>query len=137
MSGTLVSPRQGKYSRVIYRDVNSQFTLDGKPLLLDNIHAVNNEIINLILTQVGERHFEPEFGSRLPNLIFDQPIAFTDWLMEDELFIAVNRWLPNVRIDFNRSTIQAMVGEGGYYFKLIYSVIGLGGNLQVDFHLST
>ncbi|HWY34469.1 MAG TPA: hypothetical protein VNX68_07465 [Nitrosopumilaceae archaeon] len=133
----LTSPIQGRYIRILYLDVNSRYTQDTQQLVLENINAVNNELINLIMTAIGERHFEPEFGSTLPGLIFDQPTQFTTWIMEDALFKAVQRWLPNVRINFDQSIIAPLDNQTGYYFRLVYSVEGITGNISVDFVFST
>jgi phage baseplate assembly protein W len=132
----LPQPIQGKYIKILYVDVNTQFGLDNQQLLLENISAVNNEIINLILTAIGERHFEPEVGSELGDLIFDQPGEFTSWIMENKLFSAMARWMPNVWIDFGQSVIEPLDNEIGYYFKLVYSVAGLTGVSTVDFQFS-
>ena len=128
---------QGKFIKIIYLDVNGQYTLDTQQLVLENINAINNEIINLVMTSVGERPFEPEFGSELPNIVFDQPTEFSTWVIEDELFKAMNRWLPAVRINFDQSIITPLDNETGYYFRLVYAVVGLSGNLVVDFRFST
>lgn len=134
----LVLPIQGRFIRILYLDINANYTQDHQQLILDNVNAVNGELLNLILTAIGERHFEPEFGSTLPGLIFDQPTQFTTWIMEDALFKAVQRWLPSVRINFDQSIIAPLdMDIGGYYFKLVYSIVGLTNSATVDFRFST
>jgi len=131
------SPTQGNFIKTVYSDVNSQYTQDTQSLILTNMAAVNGEIVNLIMTQIGSRPFEPEFGSAVPDLLFDQPSNLTIWVMKNKLFEAINRWMPNVQFDYQNSTIQPLVYESGFYFRLVYSVYGIDiANIQLDLHIT-
>jgi phage baseplate assembly protein W len=129
---------QGKLVKILYLDLNSQYTEDGQQLVLENIAAVNGEILNLIMTPIGSRHFEPEVGSAIPDLLFDQPSTVTIWVMKNKLFEAITRWMPYVQFDYKNSIIVPLQDSSGYYFRLIYSIFGLdGNNVKADFRFTT
>lgn len=53
---------------------------------------------NLILTRRGERLMEPLFGTRLHDLLFDQDSENFKNLIRDEIYRAVDFWLPYITI---------------------------------------
>lgn len=120
-----------KYVKIIYSDLNSNYTVDNLPLNIYNANAVSNELLNLITTVPGEFDFEPDFGCKVPLLIFNLPSQVLSWMIENYLFVAVDRWMPFVHIDFTNSLIAPLQSSAGYYFRLVYSVDNLGsGNLD-------
>ena len=131
-------PVAGRLANIVYLDINADYGNDNNQLLLENILAINGQIINIVLTPIGSVHFEPEFGSNIPGLIFDQPAPFTQLAVETGLFLAINRWLPVVHIDFRNSKIfMADDGsEANYVFQLLYSVERLPGTVNVDFRVA-
>ena len=65
----------------------------------DTFTQVKTNIINLLNTRQGERRFQPTFGTRLWNLIFEQNI---DTLKDQAVNIVtedINSWIPNVTIN--------------------------------------
>lgn len=141
--GNSIFPRSqqvaGKLVNIIYLDVNAQYGVDSNQLLLENVLAINGEILNIILTPIGSVHFEPEFGSNIPGMIFDQPTEFTTWAIEDELLLSLHRWLPVVKVDFTRSNITIIDDntDANFLFQLYYSVQGIGNPVNVDFRFSS
>lgn len=132
---------QGRLVRIVYLDINADYTMDNNQGLVENILAINTQIGALILTPVGSSHFEPEFGSNLSYYIFDlPPVELNTWVMEDELLIAMKRWMPMVKVDFTRSKITMVPdgAEANYLFNLFYSVDGIDQvNIQTDFRFET
>ena len=59
---------------------------------------VRHNLKNLLLTHIGERVYQPEFGSRLRELCFEQLDESLPQRVEDEVRRAVNFWLPYVNI---------------------------------------
>ena len=59
---------------------------------------VRHNLKNLLLTHIGERVYQPEFGSRLRELCFEQLDDTLPQRIEDEVRRAVNFWLPYVNI---------------------------------------
>ena len=67
-------------------------------LTKNSFDQVRHNLRNLLLTNVGERVYQPEFGSRLRELCFEQLDESLPQRVEDEIRRAVNFWLPYVNI---------------------------------------
>ena len=67
-------------------------------LTKNSFDQVRHNLRNLLLTNVGERVYQPEFGSRLRELCFEQLEESLPQRVEDEGRRAVNFWLPYVNI---------------------------------------
>mgnify|MGYP003118564393 CR=1 FL=1 len=65
-------------------------------------------ITNLLLTNTGERVYQPEFGSRLRELIFEQIDENLPNKIEEEVRRAVSRWLPYINIQ----DVQTLSDDG-------------------------
>ena len=64
----------------------------------DTLSQVKTNIMNLLNTRQGERRFQPTFGTRLWNLVFEQN---TDTLKEQAIQIVtedIAMWIPNVTV---------------------------------------
>ncbi len=53
---------------------------------------------NLLLTHKGERVAQPEFGSELPNILFEPLNEDTSSAIESAVNEAVSQWLPHITI---------------------------------------
>ena len=67
-------------------------------LTKNSFDQVRHNLRNLLLTNVGERVYQQEFGSRLRELCFEQLDDTLPQRVEDEVRRAVNFWLPYVNI---------------------------------------
>ena len=67
-------------------------------LTKNSFDQLRHNLRNLLLTNVGERVYQPEFGSRLRELCFEQLDESLPQRVEDEVRRAVNFWLPYVNI---------------------------------------
>jgi phage baseplate assembly protein W len=54
---------------------------------------------NLLLTKKGERVMQPEFGTGLHSLLFEQADDQLEQKLEEVITNAVNFWLPYITID--------------------------------------
>ena len=77
-------------------------------------------ITNLLLTNTGERVYQPEFGSRLRELIFEQIDENLPNKIEEEVRRAVSRWLPYINIS-SVETLTNDTNKNQIYVKVKYS----------------
>lgn len=90
--------------------------------------AIRNDLINLMLTRIGERPMNPEFGSGLHRLLFEQQGPGMEDLVDDTVRNAVERWMPFVNIE--DVTVVRESGEPNIYSMRIsikYSVPNVVG----------
>lgn len=60
---------------------------------------VKSNIKNLLLTKRGERVLQPEFGSGLQELLFEQSVDDFEIKIEDTINETLEQWLPYVFVD--------------------------------------
>ena len=60
---------------------------------------VKSNIKNLLLTKKGERIIQPEFGSGLQSLLFEQNVDDLEGRIEDTINESLEQWLPYVTAD--------------------------------------
>tara|TARA_Y100001937_G_scaffold34354_1_gene49045 strand:- start:988 stop:1413 length:426 start_codon:yes stop_codon:yes gene_type:complete len=68
-------------------------------LTKNSFDQVRHNLKNLLLTNIGERVYQPEFGSRLRQICFEQLDDSLPTRVEDEVRRAVGFWLPYVNIE--------------------------------------
>jgi phage baseplate assembly protein W len=86
-----------------------------KDMAFSNFNEVHDEnsmiqnVVAIILTQKGERLFEPEFGTTIDQLLF-RIYDFTDSALETEILkeikTAIERWEPRVQYVANESFVS-------------------------------
>ena len=64
----------------------------------NSLQQAEHNLKNLLLTYPGERVGQPEFGSRLRELCFEQIDDTLPELIEEEIRKAVSVWLPYINI---------------------------------------
>jgi phage baseplate assembly protein W len=64
-----------------------------------NVDEVKTNILSLLLTKKGERVMQPELGSGLQELLFEQNDDELAQRIEDEITNTLSMWLPFVNID--------------------------------------
>jgi len=71
----------------VYSDLSSEVVhpTSGRALLSKDLDAVKNSLKNLILTRVGERVFNPRFGSKLDLALFEHPTPSTAITIKSEI----------------------------------------------------
>ncbi len=69
--------------------------------------AFSSDLLLLLLTQKGERYYEPDYGTDLLKYIFEQNDALTATDVEQEIKRTVSLYIPNLTINniaFNWNT---------------------------------
>ena len=78
-----------------YSDLDFDFTrhpVTGDIIKVVDVTSVKRGIRNILLTENTERLFQPEVGSGLKGLLFEQMSDITAQLLEDEVRSAVDTW---------------------------------------------
>ena len=92
-------------------------------IVLRNENAISRAMRNLILTEKGERFFDPEYGSNVKKLLFENATSFTADLLKDEIEYAINNYEPRVKlIDVK---VEPNYDYNEFNIAIIYRVIGI------------
>jgi len=119
-----------------FRDLDLNFAIH--PIRKDiNTHkaeyAVINSVKNLILTNHFERPFQPEVGSNIRRLLFENVDVILAAQLEREIEETVNNFEPRVEV----SSITAIPSpdENGYKIILEFFVINNPDPITINFFL--
>ena len=88
---------------VVFSDVNVSFTphpVTGKLPVLKNADAVKRAVRNLILTNFGERPYDPLYGGNVRAMLFentDDPLL--DSLIRSRIETAIDKHEPRAKVD--------------------------------------
>ena len=81
----------------------------------------------------SERPFNPEFGSSLRNLLFENADAFTATLIEREISEMISLYEPRAQVD--TIVARASPDDNGFYVELSFFVINLTSPVKITFFL--
>jgi phage baseplate assembly protein W len=63
-----------------------------------DVAAVIQSVQNILLTNTGEKPFEPTFGANLRQLLFDQTSAYSELFISDIIKLSLLKWEPRARV---------------------------------------
>jgi hypothetical protein len=100
----------------------------------DNVTQLKANVKNLLLTQPGERLGQPNFGTNLGKLLFEQNT--TD--IEDKIYTtiqnSINKWLPQLSIQsIDIKSTKEMKDANTMEVSIIFRANYSGENFKVDF----
>lgn len=113
-------------------DINFNYGADSNGLIVYDIQDINNKIFNVLLTSIGERTFEPEFGSILPELVWEPMDALTAWRLETGVFQALDRWIPEIQTVYGATSVQPAPDKNGFDVTIAYRVLKYNINASVQ-----
>ena len=119
-----------------FRDLDLSFNIH--PVRKDintykNEYAVINSIKNLVLTHHYERPFQPELGSNIRRLLFENVDSVMAAQIEREIEETVNNFEP--RAEISKVTAIAAPDENRYNILLEFFVINNPNPITINFFL--
>jgi len=84
-----------------YTDLDFAFRanpITGDIALKREVQAVKQSVLNILLTNRGERPFDPEFGSDIRKQLFENFDPITEQLLSDQIRSALRNYEPRVRV---------------------------------------
>ena len=119
---TKTTPQTSK--PLVYSDFYSNFDLElvKKDLLsYKNEDSVKRSIRNILLTDKGERFFNPTFGSDIRKMLFENFSPSTEQVVADLIKTAIRNHEPRANvIDVN---VSGNPDQNSMYINIVFSVI--------------
>jgi phage baseplate assembly protein W len=109
------------------------FPLDGNAVFVPTYQTrdqIKANLVNYILTNSGERVFNPGFGGNLRNLIFE---GITDSTLEEIQFRiqnSISTYFPQISV--SQITFDPQADENTINFTLTYQIINFGINDSIN-----
>jgi|LWDU01.1.fsa_nt_gi phage baseplate assembly protein W len=86
----------------------------------NSLQQAHHNLKNLLLTSPGERAMQPEFGSNMRALCFEQIDANLPNKIEEEVRRAVGAWLPYINIQ-EVNTLTEDQDQNKIYVEVLFS----------------
>lgn len=119
-----------------YKDLDLNFR--AHPVTKDVVKRTGNAAIigalrNLILTNLYEKPFQPNFGSRIRGLLFEDVSFITANVLQTELTNVIQNFEPRVGVDAIR--VQANPEQNRYDITIRFFINNLEAPVTINFFL--
>ena len=108
-----------------FKDISMSFQsnpLNNDLIAIKNVNAITRSIRNIVLTTPGEKFFDPDFGSNVSNLLFENVDDITASQIQEEIEFSINNYEPRVKlIDIK---VNADNDNASFDTIITYEVIG-------------
>tara|TARA_R100000353_G_scaffold175052_1_gene144380 strand:+ start:122 stop:523 length:402 start_codon:yes stop_codon:yes gene_type:complete len=84
-----------------FKDISMSFQvnpLNDDLIVLKNSNAIARSLRNIVFTQPGEKFFEPNFGSRISESLFENVDDASAVVIRDEIKNSINNFEPRVKL---------------------------------------
>ena len=109
-----------------FKDISMSFKynpLSGDLISLSNENAIARAVRNIVLTTPGEKFFDPDFGSSVSEILFENVDDITAISIEDEIKNCLANYEPRVElIDVN---VDPNFDENQFDVIISYRIIGV------------
>jgi phage baseplate assembly protein W len=121
-----------------FRDINITFK---KHPVTDDIvvskddAAIKQALVSLLLTNKGERLFNPGYGADIRSFLFENLSYTTASSIKDNIRSAINQYEPRIKLE--NLKCNPNYDENGFDVEMIYSIRGSDNpSRNVEFFLS-
>ena len=84
-----------------FKDVSMSFKfnpLSGDLITLSNENAIARSVRNIVLTSPGEKIFDPDFGSNIGEILFENIDEISAIQIKEEIELSIKNFEPRVRL---------------------------------------
>jgi len=109
-----------------FKDISMTFQsnpLNEDLIALKNANAIARSVRNIVMTLPGEKFFNPSFGSRITESLFENIDDVTATIIIDEIRESIDNFEPRVEL----LDVQAFpdYDNNGFDVTIIYEIIGI------------
>ncbi len=109
-----------------FKDVSMSFQvnpLNNDLIALKNQTAIARSVRNIILTSPGEKFFNPDFGSGVSRLLFENVDDLTALSLRDEIENAIRNYEP--RVQTIEVKVEPNYDNNEFNVTLVYRIVGI------------
>ena len=125
-------------TKLSFRDININFKkhpVTGDLVVSKDASAIKQAIVNLLLTNKGERLFQPEYGSDIRSQLFEPLDYATAASIKSSILYSLSTCEP--RINVLNINIFLNYGDNGFNVDMTYKINGVDTPpTNVEFFLS-
>jgi phage baseplate assembly protein W len=125
-------------SNLSFRDVNITFkkhpVTDDVVVSKDNA-AIKQAIVNLVLTNKGERLFNPDYGSDIRSFLFEPLDYAVAGIIKNNMQLSLTKYEPRIKV--TSITCKPNFEDNGIDVEMTYEIRGTDvPPVQIEFFLS-
>ena len=108
-----------------FKDVSMSFKvnpLNNDLIALKNATAISRSVRNIVFTTPVEKFFQPTFGSRVSQMLFENMDEITSLSIRDEIENSIRRFEP--RVDLKSVQVNPDFDGNQYDVVITYQIIG-------------
>ena len=109
-----------------FKDISMSFKfnpLSGDLIGLKNENAIARAVRNIVLTTPGEKFFDPDFGSSVSEILFENVDEITAISIEDEIKSSLKNYEP--RVELINVTVDPNFDENQFDVRITYRIVGI------------
>lgn len=109
-----------------FKDLSMSFKfnpLSGDLIALKNENAIARAVRNIVLTTPGEKFFDPDFGSSIGEILFENVDEITAISIQDEIKSCLKNYEP--RVDLTDVVVDPNFDENQFDVKITYRIVGI------------
>jgi len=109
-----------------FKDVSMSFKfnpLSGDLITLKNENAIARAVRNIVLTTPGEKLFDPDFGSSVSEILFENVDDITAVSIQDEIRSSLSNYEP--RVELIDVKVDPNFDENQFDVLITYRIIGV------------
>tara|TARA_B100000427_G_C15305671_1_gene506042 strand:- start:229 stop:630 length:402 start_codon:yes stop_codon:yes gene_type:complete len=114
-----------------FKDLSMTFQsnpLNNDLIVLKNANAIARSIRNIVMTTPGEKFFNPDFGSRVSDLLFESIDDITASRIQEEIEYSITNFEPRVKL--MDVEINANNDDASFEAIITYEIVGIDANPQ-------
>ena len=114
-----------------FKDISATFQtnpLNSDLIALKNENAISRSIRNLILTQPGDKPFQPDLGSEVYESLFETLDQITASSVQQQIENTIIKYEP--RVDLRDVIVTANIPNNAFDVLIDYEIIGIEASRQ-------
>ena len=120
-----------------FKDISMSFKfnpLSGDLITLKNENAIARAVRNIVSTTPGEKLFNPEFGSSISEILFENVDDITAISIQDEISSSLKNYEP--RVELIDVDVDPNFDQNQFDVRITYRIVGVDiPPSQLDFAL--
>ncbi len=117
-----------------YKDISMSFGINpitDDIITLKNETAISRSIRNLVLTNQGERFFEPDLGSNVQRSLFETMDDITASQIRDEIEESISNFEPRAKLlEGNGVEVDPDYDNNQFNVTVRYQIVGIDAQAQ-------
>ena len=108
-----------------FKDLSMTFKsnpLNGDLIGLKDANAIARSVTNIVMTYPGEKFFQPDFGSKVSRLLFENVDDITASQIQEEIEFSISNYEP--RVNLTNVTVVADNDNALFDAIITYDIIG-------------